>query len=59
VRESQVRAETVAEQFTETGFPLEEITAGLPVDATANVGTRRSSNSNARFSASARLTWPR
>jgi len=37
VRESQVRAETVAEQFTETGFPLEEITAGLPVDATANV----------------------
>jgi len=37
VRESQVRAETVAEQFAETGFQLEEITAGLPPDATAAV----------------------
>ncbi|HZL93151.1 MAG TPA: hypothetical protein VFB99_05880, partial [Vicinamibacterales bacterium] len=37
VRESQVRSETVAEQFAETGFSLEEITAGLPADATANV----------------------
>jgi len=30
-----VRSETVAEQFAETGFPLEEITAGLPAEATA------------------------
>jgi chromosome segregation protein len=37
VRESQVRAETVAEQFATTGFVLEEITAGLPADATAAV----------------------
>jgi chromosome segregation protein len=37
VRESQVRSETVAEQFAETGFVLEEITAGLPPDATATV----------------------
>jgi chromosome segregation protein len=37
VRESQVRAETVAEQFTATGFVLEEIIAGLPPDATVAV----------------------
>jgi chromosome segregation protein len=37
VRESQVRMETVAEQFTETGFALEDITAGLPAEATAAV----------------------
>jgi chromosome segregation protein len=37
VRESQVRAETVNEQFTATGFVLEEIVAGLPADATAAV----------------------
>jgi chromosome segregation protein len=37
VRESQVRAETVTEQFTATGFVLEELTAGLPPDATATV----------------------
>ena len=37
VRESQVRAETVAEQFAGTGFVLEEVTAGLPADATATV----------------------
>ena len=37
VRESQVRAETVAEQFAGTGFVLEEVTAGLPADATAAV----------------------
>src|SRR6185503_17180241 len=30
VRESQVRAETVAEQFATTGFVLDEIKAGLP-----------------------------
>jgi chromosome segregation protein len=35
VRESQVRAETVAEQFAATGFVLDEINAGLPPDATA------------------------
>jgi chromosome segregation protein len=35
VRESQVRAETVAEQFAATAFVLEEVTAGLPADATA------------------------
>ncbi len=35
VRESQVRAETVGEQFAATGFVLEEITAGLPPEATA------------------------
>jgi chromosome segregation protein len=33
-RESQVRSETVAEQFTATGFLLDEITLGLPADAT-------------------------
>jgi chromosome segregation protein len=37
VRESQVRAETVAEQFATTGFALEEINAELPADATAAV----------------------
>jgi chromosome segregation protein len=37
VRESQVRAETVAEQFATTGFVLEEISAGLPPDASAAV----------------------
>ncbi|HVY66908.1 MAG TPA: chromosome segregation protein SMC [Gammaproteobacteria bacterium] len=36
-RESQVRAETVAEQFAATGFALEEITAGLAADATEAV----------------------
>jgi chromosome segregation protein len=35
VRESQVRAETVGEQFAATGFVLEEINAGLPTEATA------------------------
>jgi chromosome segregation protein len=39
VRESQVRAETVAEQFAATGFLLDEITLGLPADATAAVWT--------------------
>ena len=39
VRESQVRAETVAEQFTATGFILDEITLGLPADATVEVWT--------------------
>jgi chromosome segregation protein len=39
VRESQVRAETVAEQFTATGFILDEITLGLPADATVAVWT--------------------
>ncbi|MEO8465090.1 MAG: chromosome segregation protein SMC [Gammaproteobacteria bacterium] len=33
-RESQVRSETVGEQFTATGFLLDEITLGLPADAT-------------------------
>jgi chromosome segregation protein len=33
-RESQVRSETVAEQFAATGFGLDEITLGLPADAT-------------------------
>jgi chromosome segregation protein len=37
VRESQVRAETIAEQFAATGFALEEIAAGLPAEATATV----------------------
>jgi chromosome segregation protein len=37
VRESQVRAETVDEQFVATGFVLEEIKAGLPAEATAAV----------------------
>jgi chromosome segregation protein len=36
-RESQVRSETVAEQFTATGFLLDEITLGLPADATEAV----------------------
>jgi chromosome segregation protein len=39
VRESQVRAETVAEQFTATGFILDEITLGLSADATVEVWT--------------------
>jgi chromosome segregation protein len=39
VRESQVRAETVAEQFAATGFILDEIILGLPADATAAVWT--------------------
>jgi chromosome segregation protein len=33
-RESQVRSETVGEQFAATGFLLDEITLGLPADAT-------------------------
>ncbi len=37
VRESQVRAETVGEQFAATGFLLDEITLGLPADASAAV----------------------
>ena len=36
-RESQVRSETVAEQFAATGFLLDEITLGLPADATEAV----------------------
>ena len=39
VRESQVRAETVAEQFAATGFVLDEIILGLPADATAQAWT--------------------
>jgi chromosome segregation protein len=39
VRESQVRAETVAEQFAATGFLLDEIVLGLPADATAAAWT--------------------
>src|SRR5690606_21858976 len=35
VREAEVRAETVAEQFAETGFALEEVVASLPPDADA------------------------
>jgi chromosome segregation protein len=35
VREAQVRADTVAEQFAETGFELEAVVAELPPDATA------------------------
>jgi chromosome segregation protein len=35
VREAQVRAETVNEQFAATGFVLDEINAGLPPEATA------------------------
>jgi chromosome segregation protein len=34
LREAQVRAETVAEQFAETGFELEKVVAELPPDAT-------------------------
>jgi chromosome segregation protein len=37
VREVQVRAETVAEQFAATGFSLDEIVLGLPADASAQV----------------------
>jgi chromosome segregation protein len=37
LREGQVRAETVAEQFTETGFVLDEVVAALPADATSAV----------------------
>jgi chromosome segregation protein len=36
-REAQVRSETVGEQFTATGFMLDEITLGLPADATEAV----------------------
>jgi chromosome segregation protein len=36
-RESQVRSETVREQFVATGFGLDEITLGLPADATETV----------------------
>jgi chromosome segregation protein len=39
VREAQVRAETVAEQFTATGFMLDEIVLGLPADASAATWT--------------------
>ncbi len=35
VREAQVRAETVGEQFAETGFELEKVIAELPAEATA------------------------
>jgi chromosome segregation protein len=37
VREAQVRAETVAEQFAETGFELAQVVAELPPEATAQV----------------------
>ena len=37
LREAQVRAETVAEQFTETGFVLDDVVAALPADATPAV----------------------
>ena len=37
VREAQVRAEAVTEQFTETGFDLTKVLAELPPDATATV----------------------
>jgi len=36
-RESQVRSETVSEQFAAAGFSLDEITLGLPADATEAV----------------------
>jgi chromosome segregation protein len=39
VREAQVRAETVNEQFVATGFTLDEIVLGLPGDATAATWT--------------------
>jgi chromosome segregation protein len=35
VREAQVRAETVVEQFAETGYELDALVAELPADATA------------------------
>ncbi len=38
VREVQVRAETVAEQFARTGFVLEEVVGALPEDATVASG---------------------
>jgi chromosome segregation protein len=37
VREAQVRAETVTEQFAETGFDLANVLVELPADATATV----------------------
>ncbi|HZF29558.1 MAG TPA: chromosome segregation protein SMC [Gammaproteobacteria bacterium] len=37
VREAQVRAETVGEQFAETGFELDKVVAELPPEATAQV----------------------
>jgi chromosome segregation protein len=37
LREAQVRAETVAEQFAETGFNLDDVVAALPADATPAV----------------------
>jgi chromosome segregation protein len=37
VREAQVRAETVGEQFAETGFELEKVVAELPPDAAVQV----------------------
>jgi chromosome segregation protein len=37
LREAQVRAETVAEQFAETGFVLDDVVAALPSDATPAV----------------------
>jgi chromosome segregation protein len=37
VRESQVRAEAVTEQFAETGFALEQVVSELPPEATAEV----------------------
>jgi len=36
VRETQVRAETVAEQFAHTGFDLEALSAGFPEDASSD-----------------------
>ncbi|HLF10319.1 MAG TPA: chromosome segregation protein SMC [Gammaproteobacteria bacterium] len=37
VREAQVRAETVTEQFSETGFDLAKVLSELPADATVTV----------------------
>jgi chromosome segregation protein len=37
VREAQVRTEAITEQFTETGFQLEQVSAELPAEATAEL----------------------
>ena len=41
VREAQVRAETVAEQFAETGYEFDALVAELPADATAETWHER------------------
>ena len=59
LREAQVRAETVAEQFAETGFELDKVVAELPAEATPAVWHETFEQLERESSASARSISPR